>query len=201
MSITLNSLSGKLLIYILFSSFPEVLSCSFIWKVSFVSPFFLTLFVSMYSVYQPHLLLLKGWPYVEGVLWDPVTQSPKVMSQVLQGYSYVDWVSPPVVFGSLALGVLVYAARPSHDSCGSADVQGWSPGQLTERSGHDCCRCAGVQSCLPSMEAALEGLAVGGRIGGAGPQGNTRAGPTALAKLMESDRIDASAKPARWKKS
>ena len=47
-TITLNSLSGKLLISILFSSFSQVLSCSFIQKV-FVSSFYLTLCIRFIS--------------------------------------------------------------------------------------------------------------------------------------------------------
>lgn len=56
---------GKLLSCVSFSSLSEFLSCSFVWRL-FLSLLILPnpLFVSMYYVYQLHLLVLKEWPYV-----------------------------------------------------------------------------------------------------------------------------------------
>ena len=66
-TIFLNSVSGKLLASILFSSFSGDFSCSFIWGI-FVSSFWLSL--CFYELdYLLCLLVLVGWLYIVGVLW------------------------------------------------------------------------------------------------------------------------------------
>lgn len=100
MSLTLNSLSGKLLIFTLFNSFPEVLSYSFFWQLFFVFSLFLTLFVCFYvlgiSATPPSLervALCRRCPV------GPVTQSPNVIKSrcsrgtpAWTGYALLLWL-------------------------------------------------------------------------------------------------------------
>lgn len=52
----------------------------------------------MYYVYQLHFPALKEWPYVEGVLWCPVAQSPPGhQSYILQDTPCVGCMCPPVL--------------------------------------------------------------------------------------------------------
>lgn len=64
----------------LFSSFSEVLSCSFVWNIFFC----LTMFVDI-RLSQLGFLVLKAWPYVKGVLWGQKCNSSSQQNQVFQG--------------------------------------------------------------------------------------------------------------------
>ena len=111
MTITLNSLSGKLLIYISLSSFMRILSCSFIWKV-FLCLLFLTLCVWFFEV--GILAMCPGLKRVALYRRCPVEPSGAVTHhlqiQVLQGYAV--WAACTLL---LWLG---------HDCCRCAGGQG-----------------------------------------------------------------------------
>lgn len=69
MSITLNSLLGGLLIFILFSAFPEALSCSFdwnnLWFLTLPNSLWVFFFFSVYLVNRLPLSVLKEWFYID----------------------------------------------------------------------------------------------------------------------------------------
>ena len=109
MSITLNSLWGRLLISILFSAFSEILSCSFYWNNLFFCPTLCVCFCVLVN-WLP-LATLNEWPYIDvcgaqkcSPTWspEPGTQgmSPMWVSCILllcQGCGYTwalqGWVS------------------------------------------------------------------------------------------------------------
>lgn len=181
MSLTLNSLSCKLLIFPLFNSFSKVLSCSFFWKLFLIFSLFLTFFVCFYV-----FSILATPPSLERVVLcrrcpvSPMTQSPKVIKSrcsrgtpVWTGYALLLWLGD--FFWPYEVG--------SHAGC--CKTQPWLPWVCTctwlvPRMADwvvwpwllEVCWC----SEFPSVEAAFEGLAVVGRIRGESPQENTRAG-------------------------
>lgn len=74
-------------------------------------------------------MVLKEWPYVDSILWDPVTQHPTLahQSQVLLCGLHV-----PSCCGYATTVVRVWlAASSDHTCCGCAGVGGRSPAQLS----------------------------------------------------------------------
>ena len=79
MIITLNSLSGRLLISSSFSPFSEVLSCSF------VSLYFMCYFG--WSCF----LILENWPYGGGSLCGPAAHSPLIQNSMCYECTLLKW--------------------------------------------------------------------------------------------------------------
>ncbi|KAF6293094.1 hypothetical protein mRhiFer1_009010 [Rhinolophus ferrumequinum] len=95
-TIVLNSVSGRLLASILFSSFCGVFSCSFFGGHAFLCLLILAaslccFYVLGRSATSPSL---GQWPYVVGALWRPGTVSLVTCSR---GISCVCCVCPPVI--------------------------------------------------------------------------------------------------------
>lgn len=117
MSIYLNSLSGRLLLSIQFSSFPGILSCSFVWKV-FLCLLILPLYVCFYVLDIPatspdleRMALFRRW-----LVGSSDAVPPGYQSRCSRGVSCVGCVHLPVVVGPWLL------------RCGG--WQCWPPGQL-----------------------------------------------------------------------
>ena len=181
MSLTLNSVPGKLLIFTLFNSFPEVLSYSFFWQLFFVFSLFLTLFVCFcvlgISATPPSLervALCRRCPV------GPVTQSPNVIKSRSSGVllcglgmpSYCGWVTcsghmrlDPMQAGCKTQPWLLWVCTCAWLVPRMTDWVVWP--WLVE-----VCWC----SEFPGVGAAFEELAVVGRMRRGGPQENSRAG-------------------------
>ena len=181
MTITLNSLQNKLFISILFCPFPKFLSCSFVQKVFLcllILPNSLCLFICIrywfgqklplsFSVrcyrktqrnfltnptYQLCFLVLKKWPYVEGVLLSPVWQCSLVpRARCSRAVSCACCMCPPVVAGPWLLnGWVKFAPRPAgceaqppllqiHWHTGSVPLRGSFFGGALLLTGVICC--------------------------------------------------------------
>lgn len=78
MTTTLNYLSGRLLISILFSNFSGIFSSIFIWDIIFFLLICLAICPCFYGLGGSSMLVLKKWSYVVNILWCPSAQYSQV---------------------------------------------------------------------------------------------------------------------------
>ena len=108
MTITLNSVLGRLLTSTSFSSFLEIFVLSiFLGMYSSVSSFCLILCLYFYvlgrSVTSP---ILEKWSFIVRILWGPAAHFPMATRAIcFRGIPYVGYIFPSVVAGVTTVGI------------------------------------------------------------------------------------------------